>query len=191
MRQARAGLCDVVDVEEHRTRDMAAIVILPCRRGDPRQFEGRVDDADMRVVEMRGEPLGADERFGTGVRHGARRLPYSAKASITRRFCLPLFSIWVTATGPVSTVLRICVPPQGCRSIPEISMRRTWPIPLGGFTDIVRTSSGWAASSASVIHRGPTGRASAISALSRWASVSLSRLDPGTSKSRRPLPSEI
>src|SRR5947209_5215036 len=188
MRQARAGLCDVVDVEEHGTGDVAAIVIFPRRRGNSRQFEGRVDDPNMRVAKIRGEPLGADERFGMGV--GQWLLPFQSKASMMRRFCLPLFSILVTATGPISLVLRICVPPQGCRSIPEISIRRICPIPLGGFTDIVRTSSGWAASSASVIHRGPTGRASAISSLRRPASISLLRLDPGTSKSRRPLPSE-
>src|SRR5712671_1471458 len=78
----------------------------------------------------------------------------------------------------------------GLQIDPDISIRRTRPMPLGGLTDIVRTSSGLAASSSSVIQRGPTGYASAISALSRVAIASLSRLEPGTSKSSRPLPSE-
>src|SRR5215472_19191817 len=139
MRQTGAGFRDVVDVEEHRTRDVAAIVIFACRRGDPGEFEGRIDGPDLRVVEVRSQPLGLDERFGTRIRHRLSPVSHSAKARMTRRFCLPLFSILVTATGPISLVLRICVPPQGCRSIPDISMSRTRPIPAGGLTDIVRT----------------------------------------------------
>jgi len=71
MRQARARLSDFVNVEEHGTRDVAAVVILARRRGNSRQFEGRVDDPDMRVVEMRGEPLGVDQGFGMRVGHGS------------------------------------------------------------------------------------------------------------------------
>jgi hypothetical protein len=35
--------------------------------------------------------------------------PY-AKAMMIRRFCRPLFSILAIVTGPISAVLRICVP---------------------------------------------------------------------------------
>ena len=36
-----------------------------------------------------------------------------ANTSRTRRFCLPFFSIWLTATLPISPVERTCVPPHG------------------------------------------------------------------------------
>ena len=55
MREARAGLADVVDVEEHRTRDVAPIVILPRGRGDSRQFERGIDDPEIRVGEVGGK----------------------------------------------------------------------------------------------------------------------------------------
>src|SRR4051795_6243151 len=56
---------------------------------------------------MRRQPFGRDQRLGTGIRHGG----YSAKAMLMRRFCRPLFSILPIVTGPISAVLRICVPP--------------------------------------------------------------------------------
>jgi Protein of unknown function (DUF1194) len=66
-----------------------------------------------------------------------------ASATTTRRLRLPLFSIFSTTTGPISPVARTCVPPQGCRSTAgPISSRRTRPCPVGGLTDIVRTSCG-------------------------------------------------
>src|SRR6266403_2967142 len=42
---------------------------------------------------------------------------YSTKATITLRFCRPLLSILLILIGPISAVLRMWVPPQGCRSI--------------------------------------------------------------------------
>ena len=48
---------------------------------------------------------------------------------------LPFFSIWVTRTAPISAVACTWVPPQGCRSSPAISISRTRPVPIGGFTD--------------------------------------------------------
>src|SRR5438132_125117 len=75
----------------------------------------------MRVGKVCGEPFAADERLGMGIRHRGHS---SAKARITRRFCLPLFSIFATMTGPISAVLRTWVPPQGWRSTPDISLIR-------------------------------------------------------------------
>ncbi len=83
--------------------------------------------------------------------------PGHASAITTRRLRLPLFSIFSTTMGPISPVARTCVPPQGCRSTPAMSSSRTLPWPLGGLTDMVRTSSGFAASSSSLIQRGTTG----------------------------------
>ncbi len=98
---------------------------------------------------------------------------------MTRRFCRPLFSILVTTIGPISAVFRTWVPPQGCRSTPG-NFHHAHAAHAGRRLDRHRAdSSGWAASSSSVIQRGPTGCASAISALSRRAIASLSRLDPG------------
>src|SRR5262249_44183946 len=133
-------------VEEYRSGNVAAVVVLSRGRSDARHFERSIDNPNMLIMEVPGEPVGIHERLGTSVRHRPL-LPHSAKARFTRRFCLPLFSIFVTVIGPISVTLRICVPPQGWRSIPAISIRRTRPVPLGGFTDIVRTSSGAAASS--------------------------------------------
>ena len=73
-----------------------------------------------------------------------------------RRLSLPFFSILVTTTLPISPVLRTCVPPQGCVSTEPPSpmrTRRTLPVPIGGFTDMVRTRPGLASSSASLIQR--------------------------------------
>ena len=55
------------------------------------------------------------------------------------------------ASLPISLMVRTCVPPHACRSMPGISSSRTRPSPRGGATDMVRTSSGRASSSASVI----------------------------------------
>ena len=75
---------------------------------------------------------------------------------------------------------RTCVPPQGCRSTQPSSpmtTRRTRPVPIGGFTDMVRTRPGLASSSASVIQRSLTGWSAAISALRSAVSLSLSTAD--------------
>ena len=69
-----------------------------------------------------------------------------------RRFCLPLLSILLTTSGPISAVERTCVPPQGCRSTSPMRTSRTRPLPMGGFTFMVFTSPGLAAISSSVIH---------------------------------------
>src|SRR5258707_2500996 len=66
---------------------------------------------------------------------------YSANCRFILRFCRPLFSILLILIGPISAVLRMWVPPQGCKSIPATSISRTQPAPTGGLTDIVRTSS--------------------------------------------------
>src|SRR5262249_40546248 len=92
--------------------------------------------------------------------HRHRTLEPYAKTSLIRRFILPLLSIFATAMGPTSAVDRTCVPPQGCRSIrpsSPMATRRTRPVPVGGFTDIVRTRWGLAASSSSLIQREETG----------------------------------
>ncbi len=44
-------------------------VALARGRDHARQGERRVDDPDMRIVEMRGEPFGADESLRAGVGH--------------------------------------------------------------------------------------------------------------------------
>src|SRR5260370_40172708 len=92
----------------------------------------------------------------------------------TRRFCLPFFSICITRTSPISFVLRTCVPPQGCRSYPTISMSLTRPVPIGGLTDMVFTKLGAASSSASVIQRERTSAPAAIISASFLVISSLS-----------------
>ena len=79
---------------------------------------------------------------------------------MNRRFILPLFSILVHSTRPISPVRATCVPPQACRSTPSIASRRTRPAPIGGRTLMVFTSSGREFSSSSVTHCGITGRSS-------------------------------
>src|SRR5438067_13504937 len=53
---------------------------------------------------------------------------------------------------PISAMFFTCVPPQGCKSIPGILSSRTRPVPRGGCTLMVLTSSGRESSSSSVIH---------------------------------------
>ena len=48
---------------------------------------------------------------------------HAASTTYTRRFCLPLFSILLTSTRPISPVRRTWVPPQGCRSTGAASRR--------------------------------------------------------------------
>src|SRR5690606_21519251 len=60
-----------------------------------------------------------------------------AKPTRIRRFWRPLFSIFCTATGPISAVDATWVPPHGWRSTPPpapISTSRTLPVPIGGLT---------------------------------------------------------
>ena len=71
----------------------------------------------------------------------------SAKRMRTRRFCLPLLSILPITSRPISAVERTCVPPQGWRSMSPMRTSRTRPVPIGGFTFIVLTRPGLAASS--------------------------------------------
>ena len=106
-------------------------------------------------------------------------------AKRTRRFNFPFFSICVTRTAPISPVPRTWVPPQGCRSKPAISISRTCPVPIGGFTDMVLTSVGLASSSASLIQRLVTLASAAIISASLAVIASLSRPASGMSKSSR------
>ena len=107
-----------------------------------------------------------------------------ANSSTTRRVRALFFSIFATRSAPISRVFATCVPPQGCRSTPSISSRRTRPTPRGGCTDIVRTRSGLASSSSSVIQ---TVRTSCASATRRASSRSRCSRSSGStmSKSRR------
>src|SRR5207302_3952471 len=84
-------------------------------------------------------------------------------SSTTRRVRALFFSILETRKRPISRVFATCVPPHGCRSTPSISRSRMRPTPRGGFTDIVRTRSGFASSSSSVIHTVRTSWASPTS----------------------------
>ena len=82
--------------------------------------------------------------------------------------------------APISRVLRTCVPPHACRSIPGISISRTRLRRRGGATDIVFTSSGRASSSrvgdparARVV-RGVDERVSTAVSICAFASLSIS-----------------
>src|SRR5204863_182149 len=67
---------------------------------------------------------------------------HSANRMRTRRFCLPLFSILLTASRPTSAVERTCVPPHGWTSTSPMRTSRTRPLPIGGLTFIVFTRPG-------------------------------------------------
>src|SRR5207237_321316 len=117
-RQRARGVGDLVDIEEHRTWDVLIgefrfrIALLR------RQIEGAVDDADVGRIEALGQPLGADESVRSCVFHDASY----GSAMMKRRFILPLFSILVHSTRPISAVRATCVPPQAWRSTAP-----TWP----------------------------------------------------------------
>src|SRR6185437_14685733 len=114
--------------------------------------------------------------------HGQVR---SAKVTATRLLWLPLFSILLTRSAPTSPVRATWVPPQGCRSTPSISTRRICGRCSGGVTDMVRISSGRAASSAPLMWLMCSGASAAtrrsMPALS--ASASSARSRPSRSKS--------
>ena len=55
-----------IDIEEHRARNMRGEIIVLRQRQHARQLERGVDDLDVGIVEMRGEPFGGDERIGGG-----------------------------------------------------------------------------------------------------------------------------
>src|SRR4029077_15565967 len=190
---------DRVDVEEHRARNMRGNIFGPGIAVLRWKVVGPVDDDDIRLAELAGKPFGGLEpaaRCSCGVHRCGQsilmrtivqsfRQGKHANAARTRRFCLPFFSICVTRTAPISPVARTCVPPQGCRSSPAISMRRTCQVPIGGFTDIVFTRPGLASSSASVIQRLVTRALLAIISATFAVIASLSRPASGMSKSSR------
>src|SRR5689334_8934670 len=144
---------DRIDVEKDGTRNVlveifrAGITILR------RQVKRAVDDDEVRIAEVVCEPLGGFEPGQGGCHFLNPSVRAQTSAMRTRRFCLPFFSMPVTCTLPISPVDCTCVPPQGCRSNPSISIRRTRPVPIGGFTDMVLTRLGLAASSSSLIQR--------------------------------------
>ncbi len=107
-----------------------------------------------------GRPAGRidDDRFGARDDVPVGQIGrHSSSAMLTRRLWRPLFSILPILTRPISPVERTWVPPHGCKSTPATSISRTRHCPFGGWTDIVRTSSGFRASSSSPIQRAPTG----------------------------------
>src|SRR5262249_31344007 len=136
--QRGVGVGDLVDVEENRARNMLDFIFgarIPALIG---QEVGCIGHPEIGIVQMLGKPVRCNKTLRMGIACHYRFL----SARFTRRFCLPLLSILTTSTEPISLVRLTCVPPQGCRSTPSISSRRTRPAPIGGLTDIVRTSSG-------------------------------------------------
>src|SRR5262249_52241380 len=181
VRQRTRGVGDLVDIEEHRARNVLIgefrlRVALLCR-----QIERAVDDADVGRIDPFGQPLGADQGVGSCVFHGASY----GSAMMKRRFIFPLFSILVHSTRPISPVRATCVPPQACRSTSSIASRRTRPAPIGGRTLIVLTSSGRELSSSSVTHCGVTGRSTARILLISSVTHSLVGTSPSRLKSSR------
>ena len=69
VRQARLGVGDLVDVEEARAGDMRrrelGAGVAPRRRHVP----ARVEDAQVRRAEMRGQPVGRDQKLWIAARH--------------------------------------------------------------------------------------------------------------------------
>src|SRR5258708_26079026 len=114
MGQGARGVGDLVDVEEDGARDMLLVVFGPRAAVLHREVIAGVDDPEVGVGQMLGEPGGADQALGMGI---ARHHGF-LKARLTRRFCLPLLSIFTTCTGPVSPWRAMWEPPQGCRSAP-------------------------------------------------------------------------
>jgi hypothetical protein len=68
---------DGVDVEEHRARDVLLLEVRARVTLELGHVPAAVDDADVGIAEVRGEPLGPDD----GVVHGGMILPASAQAA--------------------------------------------------------------------------------------------------------------
>ena len=66
MRPRIVVIGDRIDIEKHRARNMRGEIIVDRQRQHARQLEGRVDDLDLGVVEMGGEPVGGDKRIVGG-----------------------------------------------------------------------------------------------------------------------------
>ena len=61
VRQAGRRVGDRVDVEEHRAGDVAEAKLLRAHASGRRQVPGPVDDSDLRLAEMGGQPIASDE----------------------------------------------------------------------------------------------------------------------------------
>ncbi len=57
---------DRIDVEKHRARNMGGEIVVDRQRQHARQFEGRIDNTHLGVVDMGGEPVGGDKRIVGG-----------------------------------------------------------------------------------------------------------------------------
>ena len=119
--QAAGGVGDLFDIEEDGAGDVMLVVLGAGIAVGAGQEVCGIDHPDIGCAQMLGQPVGADQRVGFGVWH---RFPsidrrvrgpgsYDASATTTRRFCLPLFSIFTTSTRPISPVRPTWVPPQG------------------------------------------------------------------------------
>ena len=69
MRQRVAGIGNLVDVEEHRTRYALLVKLGPAVAACIRQIVGRIHDHDVRRVQTLREPCGRYKVFGL-IHHG-------------------------------------------------------------------------------------------------------------------------
>jgi len=108
--------------------------------GIPKHFEMRVMNFALGGFDGRNARLRLDQgqkviRFGDQsfrttrwrAQNGVSIRSIHAKCRLTRRFCLPFFSILPIRTLPISAVAATCVPPHGCKSISPIRTNRTRP----------------------------------------------------------------
>ena len=87
MRPRVVGIGDGADIEKHRAWNMRAEIIVRWQRQHAGHLVGRVDDLDLRIVDVRGEPVGRDQRIVGGwhasnilsafVMAGHHSLPYA------------------------------------------------------------------------------------------------------------------
>src|SRR4051794_11089713 len=61
-----------IDIEKYRARNMRSEIIVDRQRHYTGQLERSVDDLDLRIVDMGGEPVGGDKRIVGG---GHRKTP--------------------------------------------------------------------------------------------------------------------
>ncbi len=85
VRQIGAPVADAVDIEEPRAFDVHPLVILARIAAAAGEMKAAVEDADLRVAQVRGEPGGIDERVGQRDSHRCHSSQSGAGKPLLRR----------------------------------------------------------------------------------------------------------
>src|SRR6267142_792920 len=96
-----------VDVEEHSAGNMRREMVVFRQRQHARHLERRIDNLDVRIGDMRGEPVSGDKRI-VGGGHDAKSFQHSSWPGASRPSTSYLECVvartWMPGTSPGMTV---------------------------------------------------------------------------------------